>query len=125
MLDHVLLACSAASRQIVVGGGRIGIGEPLFCREQPAGSGPVAALNAGLRHVQQPVVLVLAADLPFVAGALGPLRAQLAAARRRGGRPGRAVRTGQLPGRGLADRGAVRRPGPARRADRPADAGDL
>lgn|GEM_PF-455228 len=79
MLDHVLLACSAASRQIVVGGGsRIGIGEPVFCREQPAGSGPVAALSAGLRHVQRPVVLVLAADLPFVAGALGPLRAVLA-----------------------------------------------
>jgi molybdopterin-guanine dinucleotide biosynthesis protein A len=78
MLDHVVLACSAASRQIVVGSSRIGIGEPLFCREQPAGSGPVAALSAGLRHVQQPVVLVLAADLPFVAGALGPLRALLA-----------------------------------------------
>lgn len=79
MLDHVLLACSAASRQIVVGGGssRIGIGEPLFCREEPAGSGPVAGLSAGLRHVQQPVVLVLAADLPFVAGALGPLRTLL------------------------------------------------
>ncbi|MEO6502018.1 MAG: NTP transferase domain-containing protein [Jatrophihabitantaceae bacterium] len=78
MLDHVLLACSAASRQIVVGPSRIGIGEPLFCREQPAGSGPVAAISAGLRHVQQPVVLVLAADLPFLAGALGPLRDRLA-----------------------------------------------
>ncbi len=77
MIDHVLLAGSAASRQIVVGSGRIGIGEPLFCREEPAGSGPVAALSAGLRHVQRPVVLVLAADLPFVAGALGPLRALL------------------------------------------------
>jgi molybdopterin-guanine dinucleotide biosynthesis protein A len=78
MLDHVVLACSAANRQIVVGPSRIGIGEPLFCREQPAGSGPVAAISAGLRHVTQPVVLVLAADLPFIAGALGPLRALLA-----------------------------------------------
>lgn len=78
MLDHVLLACSAASRQIVVGPSRLGIGAPLFCREQPAGSGPVAAISAGLGHVQQPVVLVLAADLPFIAGALGPLRALLA-----------------------------------------------
>lgn len=78
MLDHVLLACSAASRQIVVGPSRIGIGEPVFCREQPAGSGPVAAINAALRHVQRPVVLVLAADLPFIGGALGPLRAVLA-----------------------------------------------
>ncbi|MDQ1720300.1 MAG: hypothetical protein QOI26_34 [Pseudonocardiales bacterium] len=77
MLDHVLLACSAASRQIVVGPSRIGFGEPLFCREQPAGSGPVAAVSAGLRHVQQPVVLVLAADLPFIGAALGPLRALL------------------------------------------------
>ena len=77
MLDHVLLACSAASRQIVVGTRRIGIGAPLFCREQPAGSGPVAGLSAGLRHVRQPVVLVLAADLPFIGGALGPLRSLL------------------------------------------------
>ena len=77
MLDHVLLACSAASRQIVVGERRIGIGAPVFCREQPAGSGPVAGIGAGLRHVRQPVVLVLAADLPFVAGALGPLRSLL------------------------------------------------
>lgn len=79
MLDHVLLACSAASRQIVVGPSRIGIGSPLFCREQPAGSGPVAAISAGLRHVQQPVVLILAADLPFVGSALRPLRELVAA----------------------------------------------
>jgi len=78
LVDHVLLACSAASRRIVVGAARYGIGEPVFCREQPAGSGPVAGVSAGLRQVQQPVVLVLAADLPFVAGALGPLRALLA-----------------------------------------------
>jgi len=78
LLDHVLLACSAASRQIVVGPARIGIGAPLFCREHPAGSGPVAAISAGLAQVRQPVVLVLAADLPFIAGALGPLRALLA-----------------------------------------------
>jgi molybdopterin-guanine dinucleotide biosynthesis protein A len=79
MLDHVLLTCSAASRQIVVGPSRIGIGSPLFCREEPAGSGPVAAISAGLRHVQQPVVMVLAADLPFLAGALRPLRDLVAA----------------------------------------------
>ena len=78
LLDHVLLAGSAASRRIVVGASRYGIGETVFCREEPAGSGPVAAINAGLRQVQQPVVLVLAADLPFVGAALGPLRALLA-----------------------------------------------
>jgi len=77
LLDHVLLAGSAASRRIVVGASRYGIGEPVFCREEPAGSGPVAGISAGLRRVQQPVVLVLAADLPFVAGALRPLRALL------------------------------------------------
>ncbi len=78
LLDHVLLAGSAASRRVVVGASRYGIGEAVFCREEPAGSGPVAAINAGLRQVQQPVVLVLAADLPFVGAALGPLRALLA-----------------------------------------------
>lgn len=93
LLDHVLLACSAASRQIVVGPARIGIGAPLFCREQPAGSGPVAAISAGLAQVRQPVVLVLAGDLPFIAGALGPLRALLA-----GGTAGLAGGTASLAG---------------------------
>jgi molybdopterin-guanine dinucleotide biosynthesis protein A len=35
-------------------------------REQPPGGGPVAALVAGLTRVTAPVVVVLAADLPFV-----------------------------------------------------------
>ncbi|MCW2606426.1 MAG: mobA, partial [Frankiales bacterium] len=32
----------------------------------PPGGGPAAALAAGLRHVQADVVVVLAADLPFL-----------------------------------------------------------
>jgi molybdopterin-guanine dinucleotide biosynthesis protein A len=37
-----------------------------WTREDPAGGGPVAALEAGLAHLTAPRVVVLAADLPFV-----------------------------------------------------------
>jgi molybdopterin-guanine dinucleotide biosynthesis protein A len=40
----------------------------LLTREEPAGSGPVAALAAALAHVTQELCVVLAADLPFVTG---------------------------------------------------------
>ncbi len=38
-------------------------------REDPPGGGPVAAIEAGLGLVAQPVVVVLACDMPFVTGA--------------------------------------------------------
>ena len=47
-----------------------------FCREEPVGGGPVAGIDAGLALVHTPVVVVLAADLPFV----GALPTRLAAA---------------------------------------------
>ncbi|MFP5220348.1 MAG: NTP transferase domain-containing protein [Actinomycetes bacterium] len=37
-----------------------------WTREQPVGGGPAAGLRAGLALVRSPVVVVLAADLPFV-----------------------------------------------------------
>ncbi len=42
----------------------------VLTREEPPGSGPVAGLLAGLREVTAPTVLVLAADLPAVSGAV-------------------------------------------------------
>jgi molybdopterin-guanine dinucleotide biosynthesis protein A len=46
-------------------------------REDPPGSGPVAAVAAGIGDVRSEVVLVLAADLPSVAPAVPVLRAAL------------------------------------------------
>jgi molybdopterin-guanine dinucleotide biosynthesis protein A len=42
----------------------------LVLREQPPGGGPVVALRAGLTRVETDVVAVLAADLPFLTGAV-------------------------------------------------------
>ncbi len=74
LVDHVLLAVSGAGRRIVVGPNRIALGSPVFCREQPAGGGPVAAIAEAAGRVRQPTVAVLAADLPFIGPALASLR---------------------------------------------------
>jgi molybdopterin-guanine dinucleotide biosynthesis protein A len=64
---------------VVVGPRRPTARPVTWAREEPPGGGPVAALAAGLRLVTADVVLVLAADLPFlraegVAALLGALR---------------------------------------------------
>lgn len=74
LVDHVLLAVSGATNRIAVGPSRIALGSPLFCREQPAGAGPVAAIAEAAGRVRSPTVAVLAADLPFIGAALGTLR---------------------------------------------------
>lgn len=80
LVDHVLLAVSGATNRIVAGPRRIALGEPVFCREDPPGAGPVAAIAAAVgslgrdtRNGQQ-MVAVLAADVPFVGPALDTLR---------------------------------------------------
>jgi molybdopterin-guanine dinucleotide biosynthesis protein A len=78
LIDHVLLAASAAQRQIVVGPPRRSLSQPIFCREEPPGTGPVAAVAAASPLVISPFVALLAADQPFIGSALGPLRAALA-----------------------------------------------
>ena len=51
----------------------------VWCLEDPPGGGPVAAVAAGLAHTAADVVLVLAADLPWLAPAVPALRARLTA----------------------------------------------
>ena len=77
---------AGAARVIVAGPARPGLaadvrfppGGLVFVREDPPGSGPVAALRAGLARARSPVVAVLAADLPFLtARALAPLLAAI------------------------------------------------
>jgi molybdopterin-guanine dinucleotide biosynthesis protein A len=83
MLARVVAAVSAARTIVVVGPQR-----PLpsvtnklwWTREDPPGGGPVAALAIGLSAVREPspLVVVLAGDLPFVAGAVPRLLAAAA-----------------------------------------------
>lgn len=62
---------------VVVGPERDGVDGVTWCREHPPGGGPVAAIAAGLPHTGSDELLVLAADLPWIAGAVAPLLAAL------------------------------------------------
>jgi molybdopterin-guanine dinucleotide biosynthesis protein A len=66
LLDRVLDAVAEASRTVVVGPARPTRRPVMWARESPPGSGPVAALAAGLAATAAPIVVVLAVDLPLV-----------------------------------------------------------
>ncbi|MFD9304638.1 NTP transferase domain-containing protein [Streptomyces sp. NPDC060048] len=66
LLDRVLDACADAATTVVVGGRRPTARPVRWAREEPPGGGPLAALDAGLRHTTAERVLVLSADLPFL-----------------------------------------------------------
>ncbi|MEU4315634.1 NTP transferase domain-containing protein [Nocardia sp. NPDC024068] len=69
MLDTALSAVSALGRTVVVGPPRPGLGTGVLqTREPEPGSGPVAAVAAGLAALRDPApqVVILAADLPFL-----------------------------------------------------------
>ncbi|MCU1590537.1 MAG: molybdenum cofactor guanylyltransferase [Frankiales bacterium] len=68
LLDRVLTAVPDASRVVVVGPRRTTGRLVTWCREEPPGGGPVAALAAGLPEVTADRLVLLAADLPFVTG---------------------------------------------------------
>jgi molybdopterin-guanine dinucleotide biosynthesis protein A len=78
LLDHVLAAVADAGRTVVVGPTRSVARPVTWCREEPPGGGPVAALAAAVPHVEADVVLTLAADLPWIGPAVPMLRAALA-----------------------------------------------
>lgn len=66
LLDRVLQAVPDAGRVVCVGPDQPTAREVTWTREDPAGSGPVAALARGLALVTAPTVVLLAADLPFL-----------------------------------------------------------
>lgn len=66
LLDRALGAVAWADQVIVVGPVRPTVREVRWTREDPIGGGPAAALAAGLACVSAPLVVALAADLPFV-----------------------------------------------------------
>ncbi|QNP71456.1 NTP transferase domain-containing protein [Streptomyces roseirectus] len=67
LLDRVLGACADAARTVVVAEPRATVRPVEWIREDPPGGGPVAALDAGLRRTDAERVVVLSADLPFLA----------------------------------------------------------
>ncbi|EGX54872.1 molybdopterin-guanine dinucleotide biosynthesis protein, partial [Streptomyces zinciresistens K42] len=68
LLDRVLAACADASATVVVAAPRPTARPVTWAREDPPGGGPLAALDAGLRHTAARHVVVLSADLPFLGG---------------------------------------------------------
>ena len=68
MLSRALDAVSGAKTLVVVGPPRaVDVSRELvWCREQPEGSGPAAALRTALSHVTAEHVVVVAGDQPFV-----------------------------------------------------------
>ncbi|MEU1822863.1 NTP transferase domain-containing protein [Streptomyces abikoensis] len=67
LLDRVLGACGDAGRTVVVGPRRPTVRPVTWALEDPPGGGPLAGLHAGLREVRAERVLLLSADLPFLA----------------------------------------------------------
>ncbi|MFJ5558092.1 NTP transferase domain-containing protein [Streptomyces sp. NPDC093250] len=66
LLDRVLAACADARTTVVVAGPRPTARPVVWAREEPPGGGPLAALDAGLRHITAGHVVLLSADLPFL-----------------------------------------------------------
>lgn len=66
MLDSAFRAVGRADRIICVGPERPTGSRVIWTREDPPGSGPVAAIAAGLEQTTRPVAVVLAVDMPFV-----------------------------------------------------------
>ncbi|MGZ3146822.1 molybdenum cofactor guanylyltransferase [Lentzea chajnantorensis] len=75
LLDHVLSVVDDAARVVVVGPEKDRPGV-VWAREDPPGGGPLAGLAAGLAHVTEEWVAVLAVDQPgLTAGTIARLRA--------------------------------------------------
>jgi len=78
VLDRVLASVDDADEVVVAGPPREGQTETGRVRsivEDPPGGGPLAGVAAALRLIERPTVVVLAGDLPFLAG-VPPVLAQ-------------------------------------------------
>ena len=76
IIDHILDAVLPHVQQcVLVGEAPVHWSNPQvrFTREEPVGSGPVAAVRAGMQFVDADEVLLLAGDAPFIADALAAL----------------------------------------------------
>jgi molybdopterin-guanine dinucleotide biosynthesis protein A len=77
VLDQLLDALPAEWPVVAVGLERPTRRSVRWTRESPAGGGPVAAVAAGLPLVDTDLLVVLAGDMPFAAGAATRLAATL------------------------------------------------
>jgi molybdopterin-guanine dinucleotide biosynthesis protein A len=75
-MDHLLNALPAGWEVVCVGEERATARSVSWCRETPAGGGPVAGIAAGLSHLGRSgmeICVVVAGDMPFAAPALPAL----------------------------------------------------
>lgn len=79
VLDHLVSGLPPAWTVVCVGVPRELHRPVRWCREEPPGGGPVAALAAALPHVTDPVVVALGGDMPYAAAPAPSLVARLAA----------------------------------------------
>ncbi len=77
LLERAIGAVRDAERVIVVGPSRATSADVLFTQEDPAGSGPAAAMAHAVRLVTANAVVVLAVDVPFASSAVSRLLAAL------------------------------------------------
>jgi molybdopterin-guanine dinucleotide biosynthesis protein A len=77
LLDAVLQSVDGAARIVVVGPARPVSTVVTWTTEEPPGTGPAAAIVAGLPLLASPLVVVLATDLPFVGTGVPRLRAAM------------------------------------------------
>jgi len=75
LVERAAAAVGAAGQVVIVGPRRPAPAGVTWCEERPSGGGPVAAFAAGLAATTADRVVLLAADLPFVAPAIGRLLA--------------------------------------------------
>lgn len=79
VLDLALEATAGAGTIVCVGPRRRTRQAVTWVREDPAGSGPVPAVAAGLSQVRNPWLLLLAGDMPYAAAGVASLLSALAA----------------------------------------------
>ena len=77
VLDHVLDGLPSDWPVVCVGDPRLTRRPVGWCRENPPGGGPVAAIAAALPHVDSAVVVVLGGDMPYAAGPATDLASRL------------------------------------------------
>jgi molybdopterin-guanine dinucleotide biosynthesis protein A len=77
VLDHVLDGLPTDWPVVCVGDPRATARPVTWCREDPPGGGPVAAIAAALPHVRSQVVVVLGGDMPYAAGPAPGLASRL------------------------------------------------
>ena len=80
LLDHLLDGLPRGWPVVCVGEPRPTSRDVTWCREEPPGGGPVAAIAAALPLVDGPVLVLLGGDMPYAAGPAPELVATLAAA---------------------------------------------